>query len=164
MKRRNRILGTLLAGSLAAFTLSGFATASPARGFGHGCDRAGGMHANTMMQGGAGLHRLLARLDLTEAQRDQVFSIVYKQIPAMRAKKIALRKGRQALHKAALDENYDARHIRTLADAQAKTQSQQMVMRAELFHQVAAVLTPAQRKQLTQIQAARSAHRPRPAR
>lgn len=169
MKRRNAILGTLLAGSVASLTLSGIAFASPDKGFdGHRCERDasmhatihGGMHGGMMKHAGTRLHRMLAKLDLSDAQRDQVFNIVYKQIPELRAKKIALRKGRLALREASQSDNYDTQRIRELADAQAKTLSELMVMRAETFHKVSAVLTPEQREHLRQMQARRMAHRP----
>lgn len=173
MKRRNTIIGTLLAGSIAVFTLSGIAIASPDRapgqGFG-GCHHGqnmrggmmggmqGGMSGGMMKHGGGGLHRMLSRLDLSDAQRDQVFNIVYKRMPEMRAKKIALRKGRQALREAMQSKEYDAQHIRSLAEAQGKTLSEMMVLRASLFHQVSGILTPEQRTQLQQMQARRMAH------
>ncbi len=165
MKRRNAIIGTLLAGSVATLTLSGIAFASPDKGFdGHRCERGasmhGGMHGGMMKHAGARLHRMLAKLDLSDAQRDQVFNIVYKQIPELRAKKIALRKGRLALREASQSDDYDAQRIRKLADAQAKILSELMVIRAETFHKVSAVLTPEQREQLRQMQARRMAHRP----
>lgn len=214
MKRRNTVITTLLAGSVALFTLNGLAIAAPethsgsrpssamngmtgnmsggrmsamsgammgnkSGGMMSGMsgammgNKSGGMMARMMggMSGGrgmmqygsAGLHHMLSRLDLSDAQRDKVFTLVYKQIPALRAKKIALRKGRQALHKATQSKNYDAQRIRTLADAQARTQSTLIVMHAELIHRVTAILTPKQRGQLQQMQAMRSARPAMPA-
>ncbi len=195
MKRRNTVITTLLAGSVALFTLNGIAIAAPDAhsgsrpsstmngmagnmsggmmgGMSGGMMKgmSGGMMARMsggmgMMQyGSVGLHRMLSRLDLSAAQRDKVFTLVYKQIPALRAKKIALRKGQQALHKATQSKNYDAQRIRTLADAQARTQSTLLVMHAELSHRVTAILTPKQRGQLQQMQAMRSARPAMPAR
>lgn len=65
------LAGLLVAGSL-AFAVPGVALAQPGA---HG----GAMQAHQMRGGGMGM---LRGLDLTEAQRDQVFKIFHDQAPA----------------------------------------------------------------------------------
>jgi protein CpxP len=149
MKKRNIVLSTILAASLLTVAGAGIASADSHRhcGFGHH-----GHHAGAMF-GGGGMHRgamphMFKRLNLTDAQRDQVFKIMYAAMPAKHDKMKQLRDGRRALHDAAMASNYDAAKVRALADAEAKTIADLMVLRTETFHKVLGVLTPAQREQL----------------
>ena len=100
-------------------------------------------------QGGA--QRLLRRLDLTEAQRDQVFKIFHDQAPAMREQVKVARRASQELRQAALSPNFDRARARQLADAQAKAQSEVALMRADNMSRVFAILTPDQRSKLQQL-------------
>jgi Spy/CpxP family protein refolding chaperone len=148
MKKRNIVLSTILAGSVLSVAAVGIANADPSGGCGARGHHAS-MHEGRMGHGGFG--HMFKRLNLTEAQRDQIFQIRYAQKPAMRAKMKELRSGRQALRAAATAENYDAQKVQTLAQAQAKTLADMMVMRTETSHKIYAVLTPEQRQQLSQM-------------
>jgi protein CpxP len=93
----------------------------------------------------------LRRLDLTEAQRDQVFKIFHDGAPAMREQMKTARRAGQELRQAALSPNFDRARARQLADAQAKATSEMAFMRAQRMSQVVAILTPDQRQKLEQL-------------
>lgn len=125
-----------------------------ARGFG-GCDHGfGDRHMSTFGGGGMGKHghgsmrRMLRGLELTDEQRDKIFDIMHTQKPAVREKMKVLRKSHQELHRATMTDKYDKRIIRKLADTQAKTLSDLMVMRTETGNKIYKLLTPEQQKEL----------------
>jgi protein CpxP len=129
----NRYLAGLLVASSVAFAL-------PAQ-------------AHRQGPGGEGRHGgmgMLRQLDLTQAQRDQVFKIFHDQAPAARERAKAAREARLALRKAAADPGADSGRIRQLADAVGKTQAEAAVARVNTHRQVLAVLTPEQRAKLEQ--------------
>ena len=128
---RKQLAGLVLAGSLAA----GAAYAAPHDGL-RGHEGRGG----PMMQ--------LRGLDLTEAQRDQIFKIFHEQAPAMREQMKAMRDARRELAQAAGGERYDAERVRAAAEAQGKAVTQLALLRAQAMQKVSAVLTPEQRAKL----------------
>ena len=105
--------------------------------------------------GGHGMHdggprQWLRRLDLSEAQRDQVFKIFHDQAPALREQAKAARQASQELHQSALSGSFDRARARQLADAQAKALSEMALLRADTMSRVVALLTPEQRQKLQQ--------------
>jgi Spy/CpxP family protein refolding chaperone len=105
--------------------------------------------------GGYGMHdggprQLLRRLDLSEAQRDQVFKIFHDQAPAIREHAKAARQAGQELRQAALSGGFDRARARQLADVQAKALSEMALLRADTMSRVVALLTPEQRQKLQQ--------------
>ncbi len=121
-----------LAAFLAATTLAaGAAYAAP--GDFHGRGHEGG----PMMQ--------LRGLDLTDAQRDQVFKIFHEQAPAMHEQMKQLRNARRDLTQAAGGDRYDAARVQAAADAAGKAVTQIALLRAQTMRQVREVLTPEQR-------------------
>jgi Spy/CpxP family protein refolding chaperone len=161
MKRRNLLTGAVLGVSLFGLAAVGTVIARPHGGV---CDFGLGASAAALGgdwgHGGHRLHRLLRGLDLTEAQRDQVFQIMHQQMPAAREKMKALREGRQALRDAAMGQAYDAQQVRALADAQAKHLSDLIVMRTETFNKVYALLTPEQQAKVAEWKEQRRGRRP----
>jgi protein CpxP len=103
--------------------------------------------------------RMLRGLDLTEAQRDQIFEIRHAQVPAMRAQMKTLRAARKALRELALAPQYDAAQAQSSADALAKATSQMMLMRIDMTRKMLAVLTPEQRQKLDERRAQWQARR-----
>jgi periplasmic protein CpxP/Spy len=87
----------------------------------------------------------LRGLDLTEAQRDQVFKIFHEQAPAAREQMKTIRSARRDLAQAALGDRYDAERVRAAAEAQGKAVTQLALLRAQTMQRVNAVLTPEQR-------------------
>ena len=108
-----------------------------------------GHHGGPMMQ--------LRGLDLTEAQRDQIFKIFHDQAPAAREQMKQVREARLALGKAAGGDRYDEAGVRAAAEAQGKAVTQLAIMRAQTMQRVNAVLTPEQRAKLKE----RAEHRGR---
>jgi periplasmic protein CpxP/Spy len=135
MSLKTQLSSLLLAGGVAL----GVAHAAPGEGpaWGHGGH---GWRGGPMMP--------LRGLDLTEAQRDQVFKIFHEQAPAMREQMKAMRHAREELALAAGGDRYDAERVRAAADAQGKAVTQLALLRAQALQRVTAVLTPEQRAKL----------------
>ena len=74
----------------------------------------------------------------------------------------ALHKGREALQQAAMAETYDSGAVRALADRQAEIKAELIVMRNATFNRIYNLLTPEQRKEITQMKEQRGIgfHRP----
>jgi protein CpxP len=131
--QRNHIAAFLLASSAAL----GVAPAAQAEGMGHGMHRGGPM-------------MMLRGLDLTQAQRDQVFQIFHDQEPAVHEQMKQVHQARADLMKLAAADSFDEARARQLADAQAKALSALAVMHAQSMNRVRAILTPEQRARLDQ--------------
>jgi Spy/CpxP family protein refolding chaperone len=97
--------------------------------------------------------RWLRRLELTEAQRDQIFRIFHDQAVATREQMKILHRAREGLRSAALSPGFDAARGRSLADAAGRALSDMALMRAETMTRVAALLTPEQREKLRGLRA-----------
>jgi Spy/CpxP family protein refolding chaperone len=111
----------------------------------HGGARHGGRH------GGHGEMRAFRHLDLTEAQRDQIFKIHHDQAPAFREQMKKVRAARESLQALARAERLDDAALRRAADAQAKAMADLAVMRAQTANKVRAVLTAEQKSKLDQL-------------
>ncbi len=146
--KRNHIAAFLLASSAAL----GLAPAAQAQGEpSHGSM---GMHRGGPMM-------MLRGLDLTEAQRDQVFKIFHDQEPAVHEQMKQVRQARENLMKLAAADRFDELQARQAADAQAKALSTLAVIRAQSIHRVREVLTPEQRARLDQRSQQRRGQEPR---
>jgi periplasmic protein CpxP/Spy len=154
---RATVATLLLAGSLSAFA------ASPADGDSHfNCPRPdshdfrgpppgpphGPRFGGFPGEGWGGPPPFLAGLHLTEDQEDKVFAIVHAAAPALREQEKALRKAREALRDLNESPQYDESRVKGLADSAAKADSQLIVLRARTEHEILALLTPEQLKQL----------------
>ncbi|HEX6267314.1 MAG TPA: Spy/CpxP family protein refolding chaperone [Burkholderiales bacterium] len=124
-----------LAGLLAAGSL---ALAIPAAAYAH---PSGGQQRHEM-RGGA---RMLHKLDLTEAQREQARKIFQEQAPTMRERMEAARTAQRELRAMAMSPGFDSARARDLADTAARAQADAAVIRAESMSKVFALLTPEQR-------------------
>ncbi|HEV8108510.1 MAG TPA: Spy/CpxP family protein refolding chaperone [Burkholderiales bacterium] len=131
---REHIKAFLLASSL-AFGIPTFVEAEP-------LERAAGEpHEMRAM-------RWLRKLDLTGAQRDQIFRIFHDQAPTTREQMKRVHRACEALRQAALSPDFDRAQAGSLADAAAKALSDMALLRAETLSRVAAVLSPEQRGRL----------------
>ena len=90
----------------------------------------------------------LAGLHLTDEQQDKVFAIVYAAEPAIHEQTKALRKAHEALHELNQADQFDESKVKSLAEAAAKAESQLTVLRMRTEHQIFALLTSEQKKQL----------------
>lgn len=132
----NPYLASLLVAGSLAFAAPAAVQAHPGGGFG-GEPRAG-------MQS-------LRRLDLSEAQRDQIFKLFHDQAPAMRERIKTVRSAQEELRMAASAPSFDSARVRQLADAAGKAHADAAYARAEMMSKVAALLTPEQRAKLNEI-------------
>ncbi len=145
MNKRKQTIAALLSAGILGLGAAGTVIASPWGGdHGQHCERHEGR------QGGY-MHGIFKRLDLTEAQQDQLFQIRHEQRPAVREKLKELRNNRQTLRELATADEYDAGKVRTAAEQQAKIRTDLIVMRTETMHKMLQVLTPEQKQKLAQM-------------
>lgn len=146
-----KLYGKTIAAALCAggLGLAMGAYAQPAPGGGHGPEHMR-MHGGGHQHGGGEMRGLRA-LNLTEAQRDQIFKIHHDQAPAFRDQMKKVRASREELQKLARADKLDPAALRRAADAQAKAISDMTVMRVQAQNQVRAVLTPEQKAKLDQM-------------
>lgn len=95
----------------------------------------------------------LRGLDLTEAQRDQIFEIMHAQAPLMRQKLKEARRAHEALRDLAMSAQYDEGRARALATEDAKAGADLALMRVRGEHKIFAVLTPEQRNTVQEMKA-----------
>jgi protein CpxP len=117
--------------------------------------------AGPMPSHGMGMHRMLRHLDLSDAQRDQVFKIFHDQSPAMHERMKAARAARKDLEKLALASAFDRERARAIADTEAKAIADMEVLLAESMARVREMLTPEQRAKLDQLRDRRSHREPK---
>jgi len=108
------------------------------------CDRP--MQINKQMHKHDGAHRAMRNLNLSEAQRDQLFALKHAQAPQMREKAKLARNAQQELRTLAQAETFDAERAKALADASAQARSEMMQLRAQNQHAMMQILTPEQRQ------------------
>ena len=131
-----------------------------------GMHRGSGMHEGHRMDHGRGMHegmggmggmdggmRMLRGLNLTEAQRDQVFNLMHKQAPAARERAKAIQKSRLELRNLSMSAQYDDARAKTLADSIAAATAEMALTRARTGQEIYKLLTPEQRKQADDMRA-----------
>jgi periplasmic protein CpxP/Spy len=87
-------------------------------------------------------------IELTEAQQDRIFDIMHSQAPQMRERAKAIGKAHKELHALVMSPNYDDAKARTLIDSLSRASTDMMLQHVRTDHQIYALLTPEQRKQL----------------
>jgi Spy/CpxP family protein refolding chaperone len=137
--------------NLAKFLLaSSIALGLPSGAFAQGMpmpmDGPMGMHGPMGMRGGPEM--MLRGLDLTEAQRDQIFKIHHDQAPAIHEQMKLMRRAREELMQAGKADRFDEARARQAADSLARAVSAMAVMHTQTLNRVRAVLTPEQRRRL----------------
>ena len=90
----------------------------------------------------------LMELNLTDDQQDKVFAIMHASAPAIRDQFKAVRKAREALHDLGRAVQFDSGSAGSLAQALGKAESQLALLQARNDHDIFAVLTDEQRKDL----------------
>jgi len=120
---------------------------------GHGMDHGRGGHGHGMHEGMGGMGgmdggmRMLRGLNLTDAQRDQVFNLMHKEAPAARERGKAIQKARMELRNLSMSAQYDDARAKTLADSIAAATAEMALTRARTGQEIYKLLTPEQRKQ-----------------
>jgi len=162
MKAFSPVLGACLLASSLALGVPTTASADDMQRVSSASDwRGGETHGGARHRGGrhGGAMRMLRGLDLTEAQRDQIFEIRHAQKPVLRTHMKAVHAARKDLRELAMAPTYDAAKAQASADALAKAMAQMALMRVDSARKVLAVLTPEQRKQFDARRAKWKAHR-----
>ena len=95
--------------------------------------------------------RLIRRLDLDDAQRDEVRAIVDAAQPELRELSDAMRDSREELRELAFADTQDPTALRTTADQQGDLIADMIVLGATVMGDVRAVLTPEQLDQLEEM-------------
>lgn len=87
-------------------------------------------------------------IELTEAQRDQIFLIMHEQVPALRTQAKAQRKAQEALQQMTWSESFDDAKAKSLSESSAKAQGETLLLLARSDSRILALLTPEQRKKV----------------
>ncbi|MGC5832142.1 Spy/CpxP family protein refolding chaperone [Ralstonia pseudosolanacearum] len=120
-------------------------------------------HGMPHMPGGPGFmgpHHgglFLHGLKLTEAQRDKVFAIEYAQMPELREQRKAIEHARRDLREMVVSGQYDEARSRALTDALGRAVARETQLRAQADAKILQLLTPEQRKQISDREAQRVA-------
>lgn len=154
---RNRTLATLAAGVLMVGTL-GLATTFAQQPRGHMGRRGMGPDGGGPGMRGRAVHGAMMRmglplgqLGLTEAQRDQVRTIMQSHRDEARPMQEKMRAARQALRAAETADKVDEGAIRSAHKALSDLQEDVAVRRAQVRSEVWQVLTPEQRKRADEL-------------
>lgn len=121
----------------------------PGPGFGPGGPHGMGRHHNREF--------FLRGLKLTEEQRDKIFAIQYAQMPQEREQHKAIEHARRDLHQMVASGQYDEARARTLTEALGRAVTRSAQLRAQAGAKIMEVLTPEQRKQISDREARRVA-------
>jgi len=132
MKKRNWLIGSVVAGSM--LTIG-------AVGISHACGGMGGPGGHH--RGGMMMH-MMEKLDLTKQQRQTIRKIRNEQRDQMSAKQDEMFDIRKTLREQATGDNYDAGKVRELANAKAKIMTEMTVKRIETMRRIRKELTPEQ--------------------
>ena len=112
--------------------------------------------------GGDFLNRRLAHLtralDLSDAQQQQVKSLVEEQRPALKALMQQMVSERQQMLAATQNGQFDAAKVQAIANQQGQTMASLIVARQELQSKIYGLLTPEQRTKFDQMQQRRLEH------
>lgn len=124
-------------------------------------DRGPGAHKNHFHMGHHGHHgdfhragrhsgHMLRGLDLTQAQRDQLFELRHAQAPKLRELGKTVRSSRQELRQLSMSDSFDQAKAKQLADAASQAGAELALLRAQLQNETFKVLTPEQREKLAE--------------
>jgi Spy/CpxP family protein refolding chaperone len=108
-----------------------------------------GRHDGRHGSGPEGMPRFLRGLNLSEAQKDQIFELKHKQAPLMRDKAKASYQAMDELRQLSLADRYDDARAKSLARSAADAQAEMTLMRVQNDQKIVALLTPEQRQQIT---------------
>lgn len=109
----------------------------------------GGMPPHDMAYGSP-LPPVLHGIKLSDEQQDKVFAILHDAAPAFRDLAKAQRRAEEELQQFVLSERFDEAGLRARAEALARQWSGLATLRGRTDRQILALLTPEQRRQLTE--------------
>jgi len=90
-------------------------------------------------------------INLTDAQQDDIFKILYAQAPTMREKMKNIRNAKISLHTLVLSGQYNEAEARSLAKSIADDSAAMLLIHAQGDQQIYGLLTQEQRKQLENL-------------
>jgi periplasmic protein CpxP/Spy len=148
---------TMLSAAVALALVAGVGGASIAAqengpGRGQRMARPGGPGGPGMSGPGLGLP--LRQLDLSEAQREALRGITGTHADAFRAVQERARSARRSLNEAVTGEAFDEAMVRQRAAEVAAVEADAAVLRAQVYQQLFAVLTPEQQQKSRELRAA----------
>ena len=110
----------------------------------------GPRHGKSERRGGHhdSMRHMLRGLDLTEAQRDQIFELRHASVPAMRDAHKAVRAARKQLRDYSREGNVDKAQLQQYAGELGQAIANMTVLRIEGRSAVMAVLTPEQKAKM----------------
>jgi len=88
---------------------------------------------------------------LTEMQQDKIFATLHASAPTLREQGKLAKKSADAMRELADSGSYDESKLKSLADTNARANADLMLMQARDIHQILALLSPEQRKQVDAI-------------
>ncbi|MBV8031362.1 MAG: periplasmic heavy metal sensor [Betaproteobacteria bacterium] len=112
-------------------------------------------HGHRMHHGGGSFH-WLRRLNLTEAQDDQIFKLLHEQAPARRELVKTLRKAHADLRSLIEQPRLDRARVRQALEAESKARADLSFMRIDTMGRIKELLTS---EQLGKLQEMRAKHR-----
>jgi protein CpxP len=138
--------------SIVVFALGGVAATAAHAGESHRDDRNHRSHSGTGMHEGGGPERLAKhltrKLDLDQAQQQQIENIVSAAKPEIDALRDRAAANRNAMHELDInDSNHDAR-LNVLATEKGAIATEQALLHGRLKSEIHAVLTPEQKQEL----------------
>lgn len=138
--------------SIVVFALGGVAATAAHAGEGHRDDRNHRSHFGTGMHEGGGPERLVKhltrKLDLDQAQQQQIENIVSAAKPEIGALRDRAAANRNAMHELDINaSNHDAR-LNVLATEKGAIATEQALLHGRLKSEIHAVLTPEQKQEL----------------
>ena len=101
----------------------------------------------------------LRGLQLSEEQRDKIFAITYAQMPQEREQRKAIEHARRDLHQMVASGQYDEARARALTETLGRAVARSAQLHAQAGAKIMEVLTPEQRKQISEREARRVAER-----
>ena len=158
---KNRVKTILI--PLVSVSLLCAATASYANS--GGCDYRGGgkggyeqkFRTNASPDSGMKVERMARRLDLSDAQQNQIKTIIDASSQKREALQQEMQNNREALQEAMTSD--DATTVRALADQKGDLMADLIVLRSSDRSQIKAVLTPVQQKDFSDMKGHRSRRR-----
>lgn len=107
-------------------------------------------HPEAGMMPGMPMPPFLHGIELTEAQRDAIFSILHADAPAVWERMKAVHKAHEALHALTMSGKYDEAKAKELAEAAADNMAVLSLLRSRSESRIYALLTPEQRKSVNE--------------
>jgi len=154
--KRQIIIGTILAATLATGVNGALAEAHEGPGRDKACD----MHGERGPDAKHFLDRMAKDLDLSADQKKQIGALLKTEREQNGPTMKKLAEGRKQLDHVADAATFDEAAVKSLAANQAALMQEMMVSRARTHHQVNALLTPEQREKAAKLRERMKHRRP----